>query len=204
MYNLYRGLLPVWFKESPLVHVNDIVFHQALTQRILETGLCCVCFLVSHVKSVLTRLFFFFFFPVGQHDAWVPYWGSGAAVLRYYQNFSHLAAAALAKLAGRIKELRVKKFLTLLTRNNVTFECRFGKCLLLVCVPCVNLLERAKVWHVSMGRWTFCVHVPHYWRRHVPEALVWPSVLEFHLGGMGLVHSNRSCCLGVSCLGTGL
>ncbi len=73
LYNLYRGLLPLQFHESPLVHVNDIVFHQTLTQRILETG---------------------------QHDAWVPQWGSGAAVLRYYQNFSHLAAAFLAKLSG--------------------------------------------------------------------------------------------------------
>jgi uncharacterized membrane protein len=73
IYNLYRGLLPLQFNEKPLVHVNDIVFHQTLTQRILETG---------------------------QHDAWVPQWGSGAAVLRYYQNFSHLAAAALARVFG--------------------------------------------------------------------------------------------------------
>ncbi len=70
-YNLYRGLLPMQFNEKPVVHVNDIVFHQTLTQRILETG---------------------------QHDAWVPHWGSGAAVLRYDQNFSHLAAAALARI----------------------------------------------------------------------------------------------------------
>ena len=60
--------------EVPLVHVNDIVFHQVLTTRIIESGM---------------------------HDAWVPQWGSGAAVLRYYQNFSHLVAAAVS-LATRI------------------------------------------------------------------------------------------------------
>ncbi len=54
-------------------HINDINFHQVLATRIFETG---------------------------QLDAWVPQWGSGAAVLRYYQNLPHLMAALLAWLTG--------------------------------------------------------------------------------------------------------
>lgn len=46
-------------------------FHQVLTSRILESG---------------------------SHEAWIPHWGSGAAVLRYYPHFPHLLAAGVARV----------------------------------------------------------------------------------------------------------
>lgn len=56
-------------KDVP--HINDLNLHQVLTTRIVESGAV---------------------------DAWVPQWGSGSAMLRYYQNLPHVLAAALAIL----------------------------------------------------------------------------------------------------------
>jgi hypothetical protein len=62
----YRGVQPLVFRVP---HGNEMVLHQTLTSRVIESG--------------------------GSHNPWVPHYGGGAAVLQFSGHLAHLLSACL-------------------------------------------------------------------------------------------------------------
>ena len=67
----YRGVQPLVFRVP---HGNEMVLHQVLTARVIESG--------------------------GSHNPWVPHWGGGAAVLQFSGHLAYLLSACLSGLVG--------------------------------------------------------------------------------------------------------